>query len=217
MKKIEIRILLVVLFSVMPSVHAAFVPTWQGLEGTTNQQWNFTNNDNPAAPDVIDNDYGSASATITVGAWGSGWFDNLGGELGGMMGFWDIGDIDGSIVLEIDNSPLEPGQKEVWVQVTYYQSIGGVPTIDIPGAQFTSSQTVLVEEDAMMPGMGWYLDQSIWQIVPNLPNEQVVITGNTFGSQIGQVIVDTYVIPEPASMALLALGGLAVLRKRKQV
>ena len=197
---------------VVTSAHDVFLPDWRGLEGTTYQEWRFDNDTNPAVPEVINNDYGIATASITVGLMGSGWLDDP--MLGTQTGVWDIGGDDGQILLDIDNRPLALDYKEIWLQVTYYQSIGGAPIVDVPGAQLVSSQTVLIEEDIM--GMGWYLDQSVWRIEPNPSHEQVILTGDSGGSVIDQIVVDTYCVPEPASIVLLILGSFVAFKKRRQ-
>lgn len=210
---VSIGVFISMFFPVVAAAHDVFVPDWRGLDGTTYEQWWFGSDVNPAVPEFIDNDYGSAIALIIVGEYGSGWLDNPG--LGTQTGMWDIGGSDGQIVLDIDNQPLALDYKQIWLQVTYYQSIGGAPIVDVPGAQLVSSQTVLIEED-MMPGMGWYLDQSIWRIEPNPSYEQIILTGNPGGSVIDQIVVDTYCIPEPASMALLIVGGFIAFKKQRR-
>ena len=194
-----------------------FPPDWRGDEGTTYQEWRFDDNDNPALPENVDNEYGNgfdppAIATITVGEYGEGWWDDPG--LGSLTGMWDIGGTDGRIVLDIDNRPLQLEYKEIHVQITYYQSIGSAATVTVPTAQLVSSTTELVEED--IGSWAWYLHQSIWRIEPNPGYEQIILTGHPDGSLIDQIVVDTRCIPEPTSMALLALGGCVILRKRKQ-
>jgi len=206
-------VLLLMLFQVTANAHDLFIPEWRGFDGTTYQEWTFDTPSLIAEPETIINDYGTASAAITVGIMGSGYLADP--VLGTQTGIWDIGGVDGQIILDIDNQPLALDYKEIWLQVTYYQAIGGVPTIDVPGAQFVSSQTTLIEED-MMPGMGWYLDQSIWRIEPNPSHEQIILTGNPNGSVVDQIVVDTYCVPEPASMVLLMLGSFAVFGKRRQ-
>jgi len=197
-------VLLLMLFQVTANAHDLFIPEWRGFDGTTYQEWTFDTPSLIAEPETIINDYGTASAAITVGIMGSGYLADP--VLGTQTGIWDIGGVDGQIILDIDNQPLALDYKEIWLQVTYYQAIGGVPTIDVPGAQFVSSQTTLIEED-MMPGMGWYLDQSIWRIEPNPSHEQIILTGNPNGSVVDQIVVDTYCVPEPASMVLLMGEG----------
>lgn len=57
----------------------------------------------------------------------------------------------------------------------------------------------------------WYQD---WTIQPNPDWEiiEIVVPGDIF---VYEVVVDTLSIPEPASLSLLALGGLALLRRRR--
>lgn len=213
-KLVSIGAIISMFLSAVASAGVVSAPDWRGLDGTTYQEWRFDDADNPAAPEVIDNDYGSASASITVGFMGSGWWnDELG--LGTQTGIWDIGGDDGSIVLDIDNRPLALDYKEIYLQVTYSQGLYASPTIDIAGAQFISSQTEFIEADGF--GGGWYIDQSVWRITPNPSYEQIVLTGDSFsGSLIDQIVVDTYCVPEPTSIVLLMLGGFAVFRKRRQ-
>jgi len=211
-KLVALAILASMLLPVVAAAHDVYIPDWRGLDGTTYQQWRFDTPANPAVPEVINNEYGSASASITVGLMGSGWLDDP--MLGTQTGIWDIGGDDGQILFDIDNRPLALDYKEIWLQVTYYQSMGGAPIIDAPGAQLISSQTVLIEEDIM--GMGWYLDQSVWRIEPNPSHEKVILTGDPWGSVIDQIVVDTYCIPEPTSIGLLILGSFIAFKKRRQ-
>jgi hypothetical protein len=200
---------------VVAAAHDVFPPAWRGLDGTTYQEWQFGSNANPAVPDVINNIYGTASAAITVGAFGEGWMDNPIPGLGTQTGWWDLGGTGGQIVLNIDNRPLPLPYKEIWLQVTYYQAISAAPTVDVLGGQFISSQTSLIEADGLG---GWYLDRSVWRIEPNPFHEQIILTSDpSWGSVIDQIVVDTYCnVPEPATMALLMLGGFAVLKNRRQ-
>ncbi len=205
----------------LPAVAAADIlpPDWRGLDGTTYAEWRFDDNDNPALPEEVVNEYGNgtdppAIATITVGVMGSGWWpdDPLSSSL---TGVWDIGGDDGSIILEIDNRPLELDHKEIWLQVTYNQGLYAAPTIDIATAQLISSQTEFVETDGF--GGEWWLEQSIWRIEPNPSHEQIILTGDSLsGSLIDQIVVDTYCVPEPTTMGLLLLGGLILRTKRRQ-
>ena len=179
-------------------------PNWRGRDGTTYQQWTFNDNDNPAAPEVIDNRYGSANATITIGLYGSGWFNQLPG-LGTQTGYWDLGLKGGSIVIDIDNQPQIMPQKEIWVQVTYFKDIHQAPIVQIPGATYISSQTVLVEQ--VPTGGDWFIDQSIWRIRPSVNHEQIIVnTEPTWASLIDQIVVDTYT---GAGKCIVALDDLS--------
>lgn len=201
--------------------HDMVPPGWRGQEGSTHQQWTFENGDNPAAPEVISNPYGSASADITVAEFGSGWLPQLPG-MGTQTGYWDLGGVglggtgpDGSIVIDIDNRPLTTPDswKEIWVQITYFKDITLAPVVTVPGATLLSQQTLLVEH--ISTGGDWKLDQSVWRIQPNPLHEQVLVTADhLMGSVVDQVVIDTICVPEPAMLSMLALGGALVLRRR---
>ena len=198
---------------IIATAHDLIHPAWRGQDGTTYQEWTFDNDDNPAVPEVINNNYGDASASITVGFMGEGWLYDLG--FSEQTGIWDIGGDGGQIVLDIANRPEPLPYKEIWVQVTYFKHISAPPTIDVPGADYLGGETVLIEDTGM--GGGWFLDQSMWRIEPNPLQEQIILTSDpSWGSVIDQVVVDTICIPEPASIGLLVLGGLMVLRKWRQ-
>jgi hypothetical protein len=197
-------------FPFVAAAHDVFPPAWRGLDGTTYQEWQFGSKANPAAPDVINNSYGSAIASITVGAFGEGWMDNPG--LGTQTGMWDLGS-SGQIVLNIDNRRISAGFGDISIQVTYYGGLFVAPTVAVPGAQFISSQTVLVESDGVLGA--WYLGQSIWHIEPNPFSEQIIVTSDSFGGMVDQIVVDTICVPEPATITLLTVAGLAILRRRK--
>jgi len=54
-----------------------------------------------------------------------------------------------------------------------------------------------------------------YELYPN-PDVEIITLEMPAGGSIDQVVIDTISIPEPASMGLLALGGLALLRRRKK-
>ena len=190
--------------------HDLLPAPWRGQDGATFAQWTF---DSPTDPGTIDNPYGDATASVTLGVQGTGWHDSLVG-LGVQTGLWDLGGDGGSIVLEIDNRPLALDYKEIWIQVTYFEDFSQAPIITIPGASFVSSQTQTVEE--VLNGGAWILSQSLWRIEPNPSHEQIVIASDPmWGSVIDQIVVDTIRVPEPAGLALLT-AGMAVMRRRRQ-
>jgi hypothetical protein len=88
-----------------------FAPPWRGQDGTTYQDWRFDTDDNPAAPEEVDNPFGNPRAEVTVGYFGEGWFDWLPG-LGSKTGFWDLGGEGGSIVARV---PVGAGAARVLI------------------------------------------------------------------------------------------------------
>jgi len=71
----------------------------------------------------------------------------------------------------------------------------------------------------MMPAAGAGDEQIVnVDLVPNGSLQVAIIkpVGSTDPSyRINTMTLDTYAIPEPSSMSLLALGGLALLRRRR--
>lgn len=172
------------------SAHDLVKPSWRGDEGTTYQQWTFDDNNNPAGPEVINNDYGTASAAITVGRFGSGWLDQLSG-LGSQSGYWDLGFDCGQIVLDIDNNPQMTLFKEVWIQVTYFEDLSQAPTVEVPGAAYTGGQTLMVEDGG--DGAKWLLEQSKWQLSKSSGDDTIIVRSDpNRGSVVDQIVVDTY-------------------------
>jgi len=198
-------------------------PDWRGDGGSTYQQWLFgTNATLDVVPDVMVNSYGGASADISVGFMGTGWWDEF-PEDSGRTGLWDLGRGEepgepfGRITLDIQNRVLEDplSYKEIWLQVTYYYTdITKAPVVTIEGAtQMPGGETRVLQT---IPDWGEYrLDQTKWRIEPNPDHETIVLTAAFNGSIIDQVVVDTICIPEPASLALLLGGGLTLALRRR--
>ncbi len=111
----------------------------------------------------------------------------------------------------IDDLP----EKWMRVQVTYFGS--EVPGItDIVGhdssGQVNSVFGDHVVDTALTPGASYYYED--WALFPNPDWEQVIIFVPD-GTELHQVVIDAISIPEPASMALLGVGGLAMIRRRR--
>lgn len=172
-------------------------PAWRGAEGSTLQVWGFAVPDNPAAPAFIQNPYGNAVASITVGQYGSGWFWHLSG-VGTPTGYWDLGFTGGNILVEIADRPRTTGQTQISVQVTYFKDLTHAPTVEVRGAVLVSGRTVQVEH--VPTGGDWMLDQSLWRLAS--PTDQVLVTIRSvpaYGAVVEEVVVDTLPSTAPAS------------------
>lgn len=209
--------LLVCLVGSASFAHDLAPPQWRGEDFTTFQEWIFSTDANPASPEVCNNQCGSPVAAITVGEFGSGWFDRLPG-LGEQEGYWDLGGDDGSITVTIPNFPSPPeSYKLIRIQVTYYRDINQAPTVTISGGTLIDSGEILVE--SVPTGGSWVLSWSDWQMVPNPASETIVFTGaKEWGSVIDQIAIDTKctVVPEPSSLYALAIGSTALLWFRRR-
>lgn len=184
-----------------------YPPPWQrGQTNTTFQDWTFTSNLNPSPADVaFYNPNGTAYANIT--GTGNSWqqfFDNH-------NGVWILSGTNSSMDLGIPNTPYDATRvKYLWTQITWEPDADqDTPVVMVNGIPVSAFTTYLV-------GNGNW-KQSVYQttLVPNPQYEDVVITGSYY---LGEVVVDTICIPEPSSLALLALGAISLLyasRKRR--
>lgn len=210
MRKAGILSAVLGLFVAAPAVmaHDLFAPAWRGLPGSRSQAWAFSDSSDPAP--ATSATHGSPTADITLGNFNSGWLDNI--FLGTQTGYWDLG-MGGTIDFSVDAGP-NPDLLEIVVQVTYYQDPVAAPSITIPGATLVpgSEQATLYEDDLLG---SWMHSTSTWTMPVNPGSLQVLLTADgAWGSTIDHVVIDTYVVPEPAT--ILALGiGCALLRRRR--
>ncbi len=130
------------------------------------------------------------------------------------VGIWSLS---GSIDVTVDNHDPDNEFKWVWVQITWAEEFpgdGSVPKIDnlAPGADPAWPVTQTNEMDW---GDGWKTTLYEWRIYPNPEFETFTIGFEQGGGiLVDQLVIDTWCIPEPTSLALLALGALAMLRRR---
>lgn len=207
-------------------------PPWsRSASGATYSVWNFVTSATNPAPDVVYNPYGTASGSVNYNPpVGTGWYGNAGNgnytnSLGAVVGttsvygsvpyFWDIAN--GSMSFSIPTAPANGLPETNQIQVTYYVDIDKAPTISVAGGTQIGSTTVT---ETGIGGAGeWYTELETWLIQPGTGSDIITILGNSRGSVIDQVIVDTLTVPEPSTISLAALGVAAfvgsVLRRRR--
>jgi hypothetical protein len=201
----------VVFGSSVASVRAEdiFTPPWvRDTAGTTWEAWTFSTDANPSAPDEgYFNLYGTPQATINAGT--SQWSANYSGHIG----VWTLGASD-SINFGVPNTPLdETKTKTVWTQLFWQSDNNGIPVVMVNGVAST------FVESQSEPG-GW-IAAAYENVLPYNPAyEDVVVTGSLPGTtfDLGEVFIDTQCVPEPSSLALLAMSAISLLyasRKRK--
>lgn len=221
---------LICLAVIQTSVTAS--PAWRtdpaGQAPTTYQKWTFDDASNPSAPEINNNPYGPALATITVTKLDVGsTFDGPAGWYStylGRSGVW-VGDT-ASAELTIPNNPIANTYKEIWVEVGCR---GHFPpdVMDPPSAGYglgTGYWIVNPTDSTYVDDLGFTFTtfSSGWRklsfgfrIYPNPASETIGFTLLNSGADIDYITVDTICIPEPMTLVLLGLGGLFCTKLRR--
>jgi hypothetical protein len=183
-------------------------PDWRGAPHSTFQVWEFSTDANPAEPDLSDNPFGSALATIY------GEFDYPDMDTYWLakdhehLGVWNIG---GSMSLEIPNDPRLGAQKLIRLQLTY----DGSPTPDIaPQINVLASDNAAVADFQLVEHTvldDWYVHDT-YDIVlePNPQRETIWLLPRFCQLYVDEIVVDTMCVPEPSSLVILVAGAIAV-------
>ena len=192
---------------------ARAVPVWRtvppGQAPTTYQQWMFDDADNPAVPEISYNTYCTASAQITLGGATHGrqpgWYNSWWGR----QGVWVSNET--TVTLTIPDSPIANTYKEVWVEMVFWGELLPDTGITNPAHGVTKlAETLEYTTDA------WRIWNVGWRIEPNPAEETIFIHMLNSGAIVDYITVDTLCVPEPTTICLLGLGGLALLYRKRQ-
>lgn len=186
-----------------------YPPSWRGQDGTTFAQWEFLTDDPNAPADLESNPYGDAMLTAQTGQqqyWEAQW--------GGRDGVWPLS---GVIEVYIPNRPEPLPYKDIWVQITWaQQATGTMPLVweKDSGITATLENEVPLENTLEPPPAGatWMHSTYSIHIEPNPDFETVRIDG---AIMVDELVIDTICAPEPTALALLALGSLVVVNRRR--
>jgi hypothetical protein len=191
------------------SAEAPAAPSWRGDEGTTFQQWSFSEWDcGPLEPDEGSNNaYGEPWLLVDSA---SQWSQSVDQH----SGVWALG---GEMFIDIPNFPLVQDMKEIWIELTWK----GAGRTFLPDKPIIGIETdvgidrmELFEREETSLGNGWKSTIYKYHVWPNPTKEWVTINGDIY---LDQVITDTRCVPEPGALSLLGLGALFGLRRKRNV
>lgn len=176
-----------------------FPPPWRGQPGTTFGMWEFSTPDPNAMPDVGVYPWGPPTTRIVPGLF-QAWMP----EWNGRQGVWPLS---GEIVVTIPDRPEPLPYKDIWIQLTWAQQAPNTfPAVS--ETRFNVGSTIVRE--VPLAGGWWHTTYQI-HLTPNPDWERILITGAV---NVDEMVIDTICAPEPGTLGLLALGALALVRRR---
>ena len=183
---------------------------------STFQQWEFGSDEQTtAAENGYEDPPGTLGPPTAVVYAGATWIDD--DPDSSRQGIWSLTEstTDGWIDLFILNYSDGP-EKKIWVQLTWKPldfvppAEPGQPLITGLDDTFTSFDFDLVSERSL--DEGWIHSTYLSVIQPNPLQEIVAISGDIL---VDEVVVDT-ICPEPATLALMALGFPLLMKSRRR-
>ena len=179
------------------------------LAAPTRHVWYFQQNDPMPAADVVENEIGPASLRVTPGPVVDPWKQVLDGR----PGVWALS---GEIDVIIPNNPALEEYKTITIDLVWKP--GGIddfmpdmPLVGVSAVPMNSME--MTKADDLALGDGWWHSHYDIIIRPNPPEEWIAVKGDIL---VDELAIETECVPEPATMGLLSLGGLALLRFRRK-
>jgi hypothetical protein len=208
MEKLFVISLMIIIAAGSP-VFADLVPPWRGEEGSTYQQWDFSADDRTPPPEEgnVYNPYGNGPQLRVDTPFD--WYQ----VIDSASGVWPLS---GEIDVYIPNRQLPLDQKDIWIQLIWKQAnLDPDPFLpDEPIVGVTPFDSMTMSREDLRGREDWTHSQFKIEIHPNPDAEWITIKGDIL---VDQLIIETYCIPEPATIALLGIGGLITLRRKRSL
>ncbi len=125
-----------------------------------------------------------------------------------------------NVWFNLDNYDTNNPVKDIRMQITYNPQFGGT-LID---ARITSWDSGNNATTVVLPGVptvstapdanGWVTSAYDFTLQPNPWSEKIEVRFSDT-AMLDQVVIDTICTPEPTALALLVVGGLTALRRRR--
>jgi len=211
-------ILAVCAFLAAPVLAVPSLDWTRGDPGSTYQVWTFDDDETVAMPEIDENPFGTATATITNGAlptqipefYAFAYYD----EYIGREGVWS-GD---PILMEIyiPNREVRSEYKEIVLEIGWRGEALNFLVEPVPGGvvDLLHQDTIVVDSENL-----WYESIYVWRIWPNPDAEIIFLDASGTGGQIDYISIDTMCIPAPGAILLgsIGVGVVGWLRKRRIV
>lgn len=199
---------------------------WRGELSTTSQVWEFLNPQQPG--EIITPDRPAHNGQPFLPSTQIVWFPGAAPQQEWLQEDMpiqgtDIGigvlPLSGWIDVVVDNHDPKPeNQKWLWVQLTWRPQVDGAqPGFDNFNPPLPAGTAVQVEQSTPLDPtgnpLGWVHTTYSWELDWNPPDEMFRIFGDI---NVDELVIDTWCIPEPATMSLLAVAGLAVIGRKRR-
>jgi hypothetical protein len=210
-----ITICLMCMFAGTALADIAITPDWRGLPGTVTAEWDsWSGSSSSMSPD-----YWTSNPSLPQFPPNAGTDGTLLSEFEGRT---DVIELTGDYQIEFSMPNFPPNDhKEMLVQVTYYATTSfQFSWLDVVADEADIGQTFI---GAYYMGEGWWTDVWSVQIYPNPESETIFVnfsdmygTGESlYPAYLDQVVIDTWCVPEPATICLLGLGALSLIRRKR--
>lgn len=148
------------------------------------------------------------------------WFDThpAAGDRQGLIGVSNQENVEFTLNYHLDNVPTRNPVKHMWIEIEYYYSGTGTWSAAIVPSIGKLTEAAV---DQVQLQDGWYRWNGWAELKPNPLWEDIFVTVSTNPTASGTLLVDyihvaTECVPEPGTMALFGIGGVALVLLRRR-